>query len=135
MHSSLTLYPVKIRSPSQISYLSYILLQLILCCVSFQSQSLNFISIGINPQPLLKTWTQIVPVVAQWVKNPASIHEDVGSVPDLIQWVKGSGVAMSYGVGCSCGSDLVLLWLWCGPAAAALIPPQPGYFHKLQVQP
>ena len=24
-----------------------------------------------------------VPIVAQWVKNPVSIHEDVGSIPDL----------------------------------------------------
>ena len=30
---------------------------------------------------------------------------------------------MSCGVGRRCGSDLVLLWLWCRPAAAALIRP------------
>ena len=30
---------------------------------------------------------------------------------------------MSYGVGRRCGSDLVLLWLWCRPAAAAPIRP------------
>ena len=29
-----------------------------------------------------------VPVVAQWVKNPATIHEDAGSMPDLAQWIK-----------------------------------------------
>ena len=29
-----------------------------------------------------------VPVVAQWVKSPASICEDVGSIPGLAQWVK-----------------------------------------------
>ena len=28
------------------------------------------------------------PAVAQWVKNPTSMHEDVGSIPDLAQWVK-----------------------------------------------
>ena len=29
-----------------------------------------------------------VPVVAQWVKNPTSIHEDVGLIPGLAQCVK-----------------------------------------------
>ena len=29
-----------------------------------------------------------VPVVAQQVKNPKSIHEDVGWIPGLAQWVK-----------------------------------------------
>jgi len=32
-------------------------------------------------------------------------------------------VAMSCGVGCRCGSNPVLLWLWCRPAATALSQP------------
>ena len=55
-----------------------------------------------------------VPLVAQWVKNPASIHEDVGSVPGLTQWVK----------------DLVLLGLWHRLAAAALIQPRTSVCHR-----
>ena len=27
-------------------------------------------------------------IAAQQVKNPASIHEDTGSIPVLVQWVK-----------------------------------------------
>ena len=55
------------------------------------------------------------------VMNPTGIHEDVGWIPGLPQWVQGFGVAMSCGVDCRHGSDPVLLWLWCRPAAAALI--------------
>ena len=36
--------------------------------------------------------------------NPTRNHEVASSIPGLAQWVKGSGVAVSCGVGCRCSS-------------------------------
>ena len=38
--------------------------------------------------PTLENLNIGVPTVAQSVKNPTSIHEDVGLIPGLDQWVK-----------------------------------------------
>ena len=37
-----------------------------------------------------KVWTSGIPYfkLAQWVTNPNGIHEDVGLIPGLAQWVK-----------------------------------------------
>ena len=51
------------------------------------------------------------PYLAPQVKDLTRIHEDGGSIPGLAQWFKGSGIALSCGVGHRLDSDLVLLWL------------------------
>ena len=46
-----------------------------------------------------------IPVVAQGVINPISIHNDAGSIPGLDQWVK-----IQCNCGCSVGQQLQLLF-------------------------
>ena len=42
--------------------------------------------------------------MVQQVKNPTSVHEDMGLIPGLAQWVKGSSVATSCSVGHRCAA-------------------------------
>ena len=46
--------------------------------------------------------------MAQRVKNPTSIHEDAGSVPGVVEWVKGSGVAPRCCLGQRLGSRVAV---------------------------
>ena len=63
-----------------------------------------------------------VPVVAEWLANPTRNHEVAGLIPGCSVGYR-SGVAMSCGVGCRCGLDPALLWLWRRLVATALIKP------------
>ena len=61
-------------------------------------------------------------MVAQWVTNLTSVYKDMGSSPGLTQWVK-DPVQPYCGVDHRRSLDPMLLWLWCRPAAAALVQP------------
>ena len=63
-----------------------------------------------------------VPFMAHWLTNMTRIHEYVGSIPGLTQWVKDLVLPELW---CSCrnGSDHTLLWLWYRPVDVALIQP------------
>ena len=56
--------------------------------------------------------------MTQWIKNPHSVHVDMGSIPGLAHWLRirklqgrsqiqlGSSVDVAVAVACSCSSDL-----------------------------
>ena len=55
--------------------------------------------------------------------NLASNHEDESLIPGPRSVGWGYGIAVSCGIGPRHGSDPAWLWLWCRPAAVALILP------------
>ena len=74
-----------------------------------------------------------VPTVAQCVQNLTGIHKYLGLIPGLLQWVKGSGIAMSYSVGCRAAR----IWHCCGVGQQLQLwfHPERGNIHMSQVWP
>ena len=71
---------------------------------------------------MLKSKKHVIGVstVAQGVKNPTSIHDDISSISGLLSGL-GFGFAVSCGIGHICSLNPVLLWLWRRPAVSAPI--------------
>ena len=69
---------------------------------------------SVNPYPLTPPSKRLrtgVPVVAQQVKNPTSIHEDSGLIPVLTWWVKDPALLQA-AAGHRRGLCSELPWLW-----------------------
>ena len=75
-----------------------------------------------------------IPIMAQWVKNPTSIHEDTGSIPGLAQWIKDP--LLPWAVVYVPDTAWILHYYGCGIGQQLQLKfqPQPRNFNMAQVQ-
>ena len=79
------------------------------------------------------SFSKRVPILAQWVKNLTSIHDDVDSIPDLVQWIKDPALPPA----AAQVADVAGIWHGCGCGAASScssnLTPSPGTLYAAGV--
>ena len=72
----------------QAQWVKDLVLSLLWCRFELRPRKFHMLWVGQKRKKNLKIHYAGVPVVAQWLMNLTSIHEDTRSIPGLAQWVK-----------------------------------------------
>ena len=63
-----------------------------------RASTADTLTLNFQPPKVVKNAFLGVPHCGSLETNPTRIHEDAGLIPGLVQWAKGSGIAVSCGV-------------------------------------